>query len=232
MATKKESKKEIHALQQANSVNDLPSIKQTIKWMHAVCGYPVKSTWLQAIKAGNYVGRPMLTERNVSKYYPETDETLKGHMNQTQKNVQSTKVKRVPFKIPKYPEMKGKKVQDIYISTYDVHKTTFSDQSGKFLTRFKRGNKYIMIMVEIDRSAILVELMKSRKDVEMIHAYNALLQCLQRAGISPKKHVMDNVVSETMKNHIRNNCKLELIPLGCHQCNAAKVAIRNSKPIS
>jgi hypothetical protein len=64
-----------------NSVYDLPSTKQAIKWMHAVCGYPVKSTWLKAIKAGNYVGWPMLNERNVQKYYPETIETAKGHFN-------------------------------------------------------------------------------------------------------------------------------------------------------
>ena len=135
----KPSKKSIHALQQANSVYDLPSIEQAIKWMHAVCGYPVKSTWLRAIKAGDYVGWPMLTEQNVSKYYPKTDETIKGQMNQTQKNVQSTKVKQVPFEISKYPEMKGKKVQDIYIATYDVHKTTISDQTGKVPTRSKQG---------------------------------------------------------------------------------------------
>ncbi len=72
---------------------DLPSIEQAVKWMHAVCGYPVKSTWMCAIRAGNYVGWPMLTEQNVSKYYPQSDETLKGHMNQARKNVLSTKVK-------------------------------------------------------------------------------------------------------------------------------------------
>ena len=77
--------------------------------MHAVCKYPVKSTWIRAIKAGNYVGWPMLTERNVSKYYPETDETIKGHMNQTIINVRSKKTKQVPFEIVEYPEMKGKK---------------------------------------------------------------------------------------------------------------------------
>ena len=70
------SKKARHALSQAHRVYDLPSTEQAIKWMHAVCGYPVKSTWIRAIKAGNYVGWPLLTERNVSKYYPETDETL------------------------------------------------------------------------------------------------------------------------------------------------------------
>jgi hypothetical protein len=78
-------------LQQANSVYDLPSIEQAIKWMHAVCGYPVKSTWTKTIKAGNFVGWPLLTEKNVNKYYPESNETQQGHMNQTRKNVRSTK---------------------------------------------------------------------------------------------------------------------------------------------
>jgi hypothetical protein len=51
----------------------------------------------------------------------------------------------------------------------------FSDQTGQFPTRSQRGNKYIMVLVEIDSNAILVEPMKSRKDEKMIRAYNALL---------------------------------------------------------
>ncbi len=114
--------------------------------------------------------------------------------------------------------MKGKKVQDIYISTYKVRKTTFSDQTGQFPTRSKSGNKYIMIIVKINSSAILVEPIKSQKDAEMIQAYNTLLLRLQQADIVPKKHVMDNKVSENMKNHIKDNCRLtvELIQPGCH----------------
>jgi hypothetical protein len=50
------SKQARKCLRQANSIYDLPSTEQAIKWMHAVCGYPVKSTWLKAIKAGNYIG--------------------------------------------------------------------------------------------------------------------------------------------------------------------------------
>ena len=42
-------------LQQAHSVYDLSSKDEAIKWMHAVCGYTVKSTWIKAIKAGNYI---------------------------------------------------------------------------------------------------------------------------------------------------------------------------------
>jgi hypothetical protein len=73
------SKQAQKALRQANSIYNLPSTEQAIKWMHAVCGYPVKSTWLKAIKAGNYMGWPMLNKRNVQKYYPETIKTAKGH---------------------------------------------------------------------------------------------------------------------------------------------------------
>eukprot|EP00804_Cyclotella_cryptica_P028788 CCRYP_018718-RA/>CCRYP_018718-RA protein AED:0.48 eAED:0.48 QI:0/0/0/1/0/0/2/0/152 len=80
------SKRAQGALHNASSVYDLPSTKQAIKWLHAVCGYPVKSTWIKAIKAGNFHGWPLLTATNVLKYYPETSKTPKGHLNQTHKN--------------------------------------------------------------------------------------------------------------------------------------------------
>ncbi len=86
-------------------------------------------------------------------------------------------------------------------------------------------------MVEINSNAILVEPMKNCKDDEMTLAYNALLLQLKQAGIVPNKHVLDNEVSENMKNHICDTCKLdmELVPPDCHRRNAAKVAIRNFK---
>ena len=52
-------------------------------------------------------------------------------------------------------------------------------------------------MVEIDSNAILVEPMKSRKDHEMVRAYDTLVKRLQRAGVQPKKHVLDNEISRT-----------------------------------
>ena len=47
----------------------------------------------------------------------------------------------------------------------------------------------------------------------------------------PQKQVMDNEISEAMKEDIRDECKvkLELVPPGCHQRNAAEVAIHNFK---
>jgi hypothetical protein len=184
--------------------------------MHATCGYPDKLTWLKAIKVGNYVGWPMLTECNVQKYYPNTIKTAKGHLNQTRKNVRSTKVKATLLETCDTSHLHGKKVRNVYTQMYMVHKTMFSNQTGKFPIRSLCGNKYIMVMVEIDSNAILVEPMKNCKDAKMIQAYNALLLQLKWAGIVPKKHVLDNEVSENMKNHICDMCKLdmELVPPG------------------
>jgi hypothetical protein len=228
---RKPSKKARQTLCQANSVYDLPSIKQAIKWMHAVCGYPVKSTWIKAVKAGNFVGWPLLREKNINKYYPETDKTPKpkGHMNQQRKNVQSTKK---PFKVRNVAAaLHGKKVKDIFVKTYDVRETIFSNQTGQFPTRSQSGNKYIMVMVEIDSNAILVEPMKSQKDKEMIRAYDVLVKRYQNTSIHPRKHVLDNEISANMKAHNKKEYKfeIELVSPGNHRCNAVEVAICNFK---
>ena len=64
-------------------------------------------------------------------------------------------------------EEKRKKKRDIYIKVYDMKEKIYSDQTGKFPKTSQRGNKYIMVMVEVDSNAILVEPMKSRNDDEM-----------------------------------------------------------------
>lgn len=88
-----------------------------------------------------------------------------------------------------------------------------------------------MVMVEVDSNIILIKLMKSKHDNKMKRAYKHLILQLKRAGVKPKKHVMNNEVSESMKNLIRDeyNMDLKLVPTSCHQRNAAEVAIQNSK---
>ena len=78
---------------------DLPTTEEAIKWMNATYRYPVKSTWLKAIKAGNFTGWPVISKKEVTRYYPETDATPKGHMSQTRKNGRSMKKKDVGWKV-------------------------------------------------------------------------------------------------------------------------------------
>jgi hypothetical protein len=73
--------------------------------------------------------------------------------------------------------------------------------------------------------------MKSRHDTEMIRAYDTLVSCLLRCGVQPKKHVLDNKISNNTKNHIKDTYQftVELVPPGCHHRKAAEVAIHNFK---
>ena len=88
-----------------------------------------------------------------------------------------------------------------------------------------------MVMVEIDSSGILVDPKKSRKDAEMLRAYASLMKRLHVANIVPRKHIIDNEVSEMLKTLIREeyNMELELVPPGSHRRNAAELAIQNFK---
>ena len=87
----------------------------------------------------------------------------------------------------------------------------------------------IMLMVEIDSNAILIEPMKSRANTDIIAVYDKLVNLLKWAGITHKQHVLDNEMSEHMKNHIRDHYrfKMELVPPGCHSQNAPEVSIPN-----
>ena len=77
----------------AASVYNLPSIPQTIRYLHAAAGFPTKDSWIKAIKNGNYVTWPGLTIESVNKHFPESVETQKGQMKKQRQNVRSTKEK-------------------------------------------------------------------------------------------------------------------------------------------
>ena len=70
---------EKQATLEAFSAYDLPSVEDLVIYFHAAAGFPVRDTWIKAIKAGNYESWPGLTYINATKYCPSADETIKGH---------------------------------------------------------------------------------------------------------------------------------------------------------
>ncbi len=52
-------------------------------------------------------------------------------MNQTRKNVRSTKAKQTPLETCDTLQLHGKKVRDISTTMYDIRETMFSDQTGQ-----------------------------------------------------------------------------------------------------
>ena len=89
-----------------HSAFDLPSIESLVRYMHAASGFPIKSTWLKAIKKGNFATWPGLTYSNSAKYCPHAVETIKGHMVQSSQGVRSTKKKSTNLEATKRPQTK------------------------------------------------------------------------------------------------------------------------------
>ena len=77
-----------------HNVVDLPPIEHTIRYLHVSIGCPTKRTWTKAIKKGHFIGWSLVTAENVSKYFPQSEETVKGHMNHQRQGVRSTKLKK------------------------------------------------------------------------------------------------------------------------------------------
>ena len=71
----------------AHSAYELTSVEALVRYMHAEAGFPVKYTWLKAIKQGNFATWPGLTYYNAEKYFPHAVETIKGHMVQSSQGV-------------------------------------------------------------------------------------------------------------------------------------------------
>ena len=74
-----------------HNAHDLPILEALVRSMHAAAGFPVKSTWLKAIKKGNFATWPGLTYSNAANYCPQSVETIKYHMIQSSQGVQCTK---------------------------------------------------------------------------------------------------------------------------------------------
>jgi hypothetical protein len=68
-----------------------------INYLHATAFSPVKSTWIKAIKNGNFSSWPGLTEHAVEKRFSKSTATVKGHFNQQRMYARSTQPKKEPL---------------------------------------------------------------------------------------------------------------------------------------
>ena len=132
---------------ETNNIYSLPSIPHTFWYLHATTGFPVKETWLDSIKAGNYVTWPGVTTTAVRKHFPDSDKTQQGHMKKQRQGVRSTKQ---PVKDKQRTIPNAKKMHDVYIKIHNVTETMHIDQTSRFPATSTRGNQYIMVLVEVD----------------------------------------------------------------------------------
>jgi hypothetical protein len=172
----------------ANSAYHTSMLPELVQFLHAACGSPVPSTWIRAIKQGHFVTWPGPTTSLVHKHLPKSLATVKGHLNQQRKSLQSTKPNSIQPNDDLSPSSDSPNEQShhLYAATIELTGQTATDLTGQFPSNSSRGNKYILILYNYNSNSILAKPMKNHSDSEHLRAYNKLHQYLVIRGFKPK----------------------------------------------
>jgi len=214
-----------------NIIFDLPSARDTFLWYHASAGFPTKATFIDAVRNGNYSTWPKLPVTLINRYFPDSDETIKGHLKGQRQGIQSTKqlalekfIKNEEVKI----KMEGKgspihqipitKTREAFFRIDDLTNSIHTDQIGAFPFTSQQGNRYIIVAIHLNANYIFVEPIRNPMKEEMIRAYEKIINRMRMAGLGIKKHTLDNKASDALKQYIRKQeIQFELVPPGNHR---------------
>jgi hypothetical protein len=214
---------------QCNRAHDNNNQKDLINYLHAACFSPVKSTWITAIKNGNFSSWPGLTEHAVEKHLSKSTSTTKGHLNQQRQNARTTNIKDAQVIVTEPDIDHGVKTQFVYAATIDAGQI-YTDQTGRFPVVSSKGNKYIMILYDYDSNAILAQPIKDRTAPELLKAFQFMEQELVARGLKPKLMKLDNEASKLLKTYLhQQDITFQLVPPYSHRRNSAEREIRSFK---
>ena len=239
---------------QSNSAYHASNLPALIKFLHAAAFSPVKSTWLKAAQRGFFHSWPGITPLAISKHFPASEATTKGHLDQTRKNVRTTRlrdcpapIKIEPGSLPTTPtaehnleqneeafddplqEIDNEPTHQVFATIADTGKI-YTDQTGRFPVTSSNGHQYVLVLYDYDTNGILTEPLKNRTGGEILRAYQKLHAYLTNRGFRPRTHWLDNEASAALKqfNH-QQQVEYQLVPPHMHRRNAAERAIRTWK---
>jgi hypothetical protein len=214
---------------QCNHAHDNNSQKDLINYLHAACFSPVKSTWITAIRNGNFLSWPGLTEHAVEKHLSKSTATTKGHLNQQRQNARATQIKSINASNQESDIDHGINTQFAYAANIDAGQI-YNDQTGRFPVISSKGNTYIMILYDYDSNAILSQPIKDCTAPELLKAFQIMEQVLVARGLKPKLMKLDNVASKLLKTYLhQQDITFQLVPPYSHRRNSAERSIRSLK---
>jgi hypothetical protein len=216
-----------------NHAHGTSNLKELINYLHATAFSPVKSTWIKAIKNGNFSSWPELTEHTTENYLSKSSATEKGHLNQQRIYTGSTQSKK-----EKECSMESETDLDKRLKTHCIYTAIldavqiYTDQTGYFPIISSRGNVSIMVLYEYDRNAIMAEPIKNNKAGELLRSFQVMEQKLAFRGLKPKLMMLDSEASPLLKDYLHDkNIKFQLLAPYCHRRNAAETAIHSFKDL-
>jgi hypothetical protein len=134
-------------------VYELHNTGALVNYLHKALFSPKKSALLHAVKQGNLITWPGLTEEAIHKHLKMTPATAMGHINQKRQNIRSTsKIVEVTSDLEDVsvtPVGTGEKTNLVYAVVIDQGHL-YTDLTGRFPVRSSKGNWYIMIVYSYD----------------------------------------------------------------------------------
>ena len=194
----------------ASAVLEATNTKQElVRFHHATCFYPVKSTWIQAIENGNFATFPGLTADLVKKYLPLEIPTILGHQHQVRQGLRSTTAQAANVTLEEEPP-----VQELYATITPLTGLICTDQTGRFPVRSKSGNNYLFVMYDYDANAILGAAIPDRKTESLQSAFLKLFNTIKQKGYQPTLIRLDNEISHEHMHLLENKLhfKVQLVP--------------------
>jgi hypothetical protein len=213
-------RKDNQQLQQpvTNNVYELRNTGALVHYLHKALFSPTKSALLQAVKNGHLITWPGLTEEAINKHLRLTPATAVKHMNQRLQNIRSNS------KTPSTADIEdirttitnlGTKTHLVYAVLVDQGQL-YTDLTGKFPVRSKKGNYYVMVCYVYECNYVKVVTMKYR-------SHDHIHQELTAKGFKPKLQTLDNEASAALKHFLTtNDVEYQLVPPHCHHRNAGE----------
>ena len=222
-----------------------------VAFTHATLFSPALSTLTTALNRGYLPDFHGLTAKTLLSYPPASVPMIKGHLDQSRKNLRSTKAKTNAANSSTRPHDKDEAADDDDPTSSDFppsepknnrthhcfaavcEPTTgqiHTDQTGRFIVASSTGNNYILVLYDYDSNSILVEPMRNRTGQCILSAFKVLHARLVAAGLRPNLQRLDNECSAALKMFLTTeNIDYQLVPPGLHRRNAAERAIRTFK---
>jgi hypothetical protein len=156
------------------SIN-LPNMAVLVGFYDVCLCFPIKQTWLEAIKAGNCDSFDGLTYSNMARYCPDAYKTIMGHLAQLCQNICSTRPCATAVQTPHLPPNTSatevSPSSKVMVCVYPISKL-YTDNTGRFPVKARSGNQYVMIVYHADGNLIFQKTFKNWSNTYQISAYN------------------------------------------------------------
>ena len=203
--------------------------KDLAAYLHGCCLWPVKSTFLKAIKNNHFHTWPGLDTDLIQKHLDTSPHTVKGHLKQEKQGLQSTgykdKLKDIAAKLARlkadnptasFKDLIEGDIDIDFFPTSDKHNERtncifyaivessptglgYFDTTGRFPYKSARQNEYILVAYNYDANSILAEPIPNRKAHSMTSAWEKIHNIFQEAGVAPNTYILDNEFSKDMR---------------------------------